>query len=415
MTTLLKNAFLIDGTGAAPAGLTDIVLSDGKIKSVELSASGLANTPDNDADTVFDLRGKTVLPGLIDAHTHFGGTDRLDYPGITDRHENYDYLNSRKDALKWGITTVRSAGDYVPDILDFRDEVDAGLHTSPKIIAAGRMFQAAGGHPLDTVFGHDPGIASGVIIAVGEDTDLEKEVAGLADAGSDWIKVFISEVNKMDYPAKVPRIPKEKIKRIAELAHKHDKPCMIHVDNLSQLREAAEAGADSIEHIFAVGATDTELPDDLLELLKDRGTYIVPTMYSIKAHEALDDTRPPVYEKLVAVVARMLEAGIKITAGCDSGIPFVPLGESIHCELEELVRAGMSPMAAILAATSQNAKMLRIDNDRGQILPGKAADLVILGANPLEDIANTRKIEIVILNGRIVIDRRERGEFCNGR
>jgi imidazolonepropionase-like amidohydrolase len=423
MTTILKNAFLIDGTGEVPSGLSTIVISGGAIRQVEHCAPGIHGQSakcdlkesalkksngdaELDADIVIDLKGKTVIPGLIDAHTHFGGSDRLDYPGVSDRHDSYDYLNSRKDALKWGITTVRSAGDYVPDIIDFRNEVDGGRHISPRIIAAGRMLQAAGGHPLDTVFGSDPGIAAGVVVTVTKETDLAKEVKSLAEAGSDWIKVFISEVNKMDYPAKIPRVSGTQIRQIVSLAHAHNKPCMIHVDNLSQLREAAEAGADSIEHIVAVGATDTEFTDDLLDLIISRGIYIVPTIYSIKAHEAGDETRPPVYEKLVKIVNRMLTAGVKIAVGCDSGIPFVPLGESLHSELEELVVAGMSPMQAITAATSENSKMLGIDNELGQILPGKTANLVVLEADPLEDITNTRRIELVILNGRIVYDNR---------
>jgi imidazolonepropionase-like amidohydrolase len=394
---VLKNASVIDGLGTAPVKNAVIVVDGGRIESV-----GTDIRPPDGADVVMDLKGKYALPGLIDAHVHFGGTDRLDYPGIGDRHETYDFLPSRTKALKWGITTVRSAGDYTPEIFEFRDEAKRGQHISPRIVAAGKMIQARGGHPMDTVFGSNKKIADGAAILTGDTTDIDAEIKKLADAGTDWVKAVISEVNKMDYPAPVPRIPGEKIKQIVEISHKYGKPCMIHVDNTRHMREAAEAGADSIEHVFSVGATETDVDDGLIDMLLKKQIYVVPTIYSIKAHENPGGSMPLVYEKLIAQVKRLIGAGVKIGVGTDASIPFVPIGETLHEELSQLVLCGMTPMEAIIASTSGNAKLLRMEKEIGSILPGYRADLVIVDGDPAEDISKTKNIYTVIINGRIV-------------
>ena len=398
---LLKNATVINGTGELPIYDTTVAIQGNRIESVSTGKYDLSNV-----DIIIDLKGKFVLPGLIDAHVHFGGADVFDYPGIGNRIETYDYLKSRSEALKWGVTTIRSAGDYTPEILEFRDEVNSGRHISPRVFAAGKMFQARGGHPLDTVFGTNEKIAAGACVLVDEATDIDDEVKKLVDAGVDWIKIFISEINKLNYPAAVNRIPPEKIKRITDTAHKYGKPCMIHVDDACHFREAAEAGADSIEHTLSGVAKDTGIADDVIELLIKNHTFVIPTITAIKAHETPGFNMPPIYEKLVSQVSRLIKAGVSIGVGTDSGIPFVPIGPTLHDELAELVKCGMSPMDAITAATSGNAKLLRMEKNIGAILPGYLADLLVVEGNPTKDISLTKNISYVIMDGRLVTDRR---------
>ena len=396
---VLKNATVFGDSKSPPAQGSTIIVKGNRIDSVGVDVS----LP-GDADVVIDLRGKFVLPGLIDAHVHFGGTDVFDYPGVSDRHETYDFLQTRAEALKWGITTIRSTGDYTPDIFDFRDEVDSGMHISPRIVAAGKMIQAKGGHPMDTVFGSIEKITAGAAVMVDESTDIEYEVKQLADSGADWIKAFICEVNKMDYPNIVPRIPPATIAQIVEMAHKYGKPCMLHVDNVRHMREAAIAGADSIEHVFAVGATEIEIEDDLIDMLVKKQIYVVPTVYSIQAHENPDGNMPLVYEKLIPQVNKLIRAGVKIGVGTDAVIPFIQIGESLHEELARLVLCGMTPAEAIRAATEGNAKLLRKESEIGSVLPGFFADLLVVDGDPLADINNTKNIFLVISNGRIVTD-----------
>ena len=393
----LKNATLIDGIGAQPILNANVIIEGSKIV-----AAGAGTAVPEGADAVYDLKGKTVLPGLIDLHVHFGGTDGFDYPGICGRHDTYDFLKNRMDCLKWGVTAIRSTGDFAPDIFDFRDEVNRGQHISPRIVAAGRMIQARGGHPVYTVFGSNQAIIDNACVVVDDSTDLAREVKALADAGAEWIKVFISEVNKMDYPAPIPRIPPEKIRQIVELAHQSGKPCMVHVDSISHMREAAEFGADSIEHVFCVGATDIEIDDTLIEMLVKKNICVVPTVYSIRAHEAPDGPMPLVYEKLITQVNKLIKAGVYIGVGTDASIPFVPLGDSMHEEMSELVKCGMTPIDVIKAATQGNAKLLKKEKEIGAVKPGYLADLLVVDGNPAEDITLTKKISIVIANGRIV-------------
>ena len=410
---ILKNATLIDGSGAPPLNNAVIVVRGDKIESVtsnvndaddECLSNAKAEPESADSDIIIDLKGKYLLPGLIDLHVHFGGTDGFEYPGLSDRKASYDFLHSRLESLKWGVTTVRSAGDFTPDIFDLRDEVDAGKHISPRIIAAGKMIQAKGGHPLSTVFSGLPEIAENACVLVDENTDIAVEIGTLVSQGADWIKAYISEVNKLDYPARIPRISGEKIKKIVEISHKLDKPCMIHVDNISQMREAAEAGADTIEHVFAIGSTDTEIDDSLIQLLKEKGITVVPTLISIKKHDNMGENMPRVYNVLLDEVRKLVDCGVIVGVGTDSPIPFNEIGESLHEEMAELVNCGMSPLEAITAATSGNARILRMSDKIGRISPLLLADLIVVDGNPLDDIENTKNISLVVANGKIVLD-----------
>lgn len=396
---ILKNAVVINGLGAPAASDSTIVINGSRIEKVCRGA-----VPPNEADIVIDLKGKYVIPGLIDAHVHFGGADNFDYPGIGGRKETYDFLKSRAESLKWGVTAIRSAGDYTPDILDFRNEAALGLHASPRITAAGRIIQARGGHPIYTVFGSNENIAAGAAVIADETTDLDYEIKKMVDEGTDWIKAVISEINKLDYPSPVPRLSTEQITGIVDIAHKYGKPCMIHVDNTLHMREAAEAGADSIEHICSVGATETLIDDDLIELLVEKQIYVVPTIFSIFAHENPNGDMPLVYNKLIEQTGRLIRAGVNIGVGSDSNIPFVSIGSSLHEEMFHLVKCGMTPSEAIAAATGGNARLLRKEHELGAILPGYFADMDVIDGDPTNDISMTKSIRVVIMNGRIVTD-----------
>ncbi|NLO97782.1 MAG: amidohydrolase family protein [Peptococcaceae bacterium] len=394
---VFKNALLIDGTGQSPCEGITVIIEGKKITQVG------KDLPIPEGAQVIDLKGQVLLPGFSDAHTHIGGSDRLDRPGLSGRFDSYDYAQNREAALQWGVTTVRSAGDFTPEILEFRDEVNQGKIRSPRIIACGRFIQAQDGHPGYTVFAADQNILDNAMVLVNEQTDIEAEVKKLVDAGVDFIKTFISDDNKMDYPNSVPRLSNEQLKRIADTAHKYGKRLAIHVDDLKDMADAVTIGADTIEHTINVGSTYHELTDDLLKALTSREVWVVPSMIATKNHDVMPNI-PPVYDKLKEVIRKFIQAGVKIGVGCDSGIPFVPYGECVHLEMELLTEVGMSPLAAITAATGGNAKMFGQDHIFGTVEPGKAADLVILGSNPLQDIKNTRDIKMVLRDGRIVVD-----------
>jgi imidazolonepropionase-like amidohydrolase len=232
-----------------------------------------------------------------------------------------------------------------------------------------------------------------------ENTDIEAEVKALTDAGVDWIKAFISTMNKMNYPHPVPRLPHETLEKIVDAARKYNKPVMIHVENPADLEEALELGADSIEHTIGVGNAGFELSEALLNKLSNSNTYIVPTMSSIKAHDGMLQGAELVFPHLEKAVKNMADAGVKLGIGCDSGVPFMPYGECVHTEMELFAAAGLTPMEVICLATRGNAKLLGLRDSLGTIEAGKLADMVVVADDPLTDIRNTRTIRLVVKEG----------------
>ncbi|MCL1828945.1 MAG: amidohydrolase family protein [Oscillospiraceae bacterium] len=397
---VFKNAFLIDGTGAAPLPNATVIIS-GKT----IDAAGQNIKPPENAQ-VIDLKGKPLLPGFSDAHTHFGGSPLLERPGSVSRFTSYDYAEHCEAALSWGVTAMRSAGDFTPDIIEFRDEVNAGKHRSPRVLACGPFLQAKGGHPLSTVYFDDPVIAKGSIVSIDEKTDIDAEVGKLADLGVDWIKVMAGRKNKLKYPDdEVPGLTEKQLRLITDAAHKRGLPVMMHADDVGDLVRAVKAGADTVEHTINVATSDHEMTDEALRLLIDNKVWVVPTMTATKLHDGSAAEAPLVWPALLTAVRRMIQAGVRIGVGCDSGIPFLPRGECIHIETELLTEAGYTPLQAVTAVTGKNAEMLRSNDVFGTVTPGKAADIAVLGSNPLEDIRNTRDILMVLRDGAVVIDK----------
>ena len=400
---VFKNARLIDGTGRPPAEGCTIVIEGGRF----LRVSETPGIPDG--ANVIDLRGKTVIPGLIDAHTHFSGSSGFDRPGFGRRRETYDYAEARESFLDWGVTTVRSCGDIGSEILSYCRDQEAERPASPRVLAVGPWFQAKGGHPGFTVGPmvglEDEETLRDAAVIIDDGTDIEAEVSRVAAMGVFEIKAFLGHVDKGNYPVPVPHMTEAQLSRIVRQAHALGKRVICHVDDPSEMETAVRAGADGIEHALAVGAEETEFSPELLGMLAARGTVVDPTMISILRWERQVPGALPVYEKLRAAVRRMYEAGVTLAVGCDSGIPFVPFGESLHDEMGCLTEAGIPPLEVLRMATGGNAAVFGLDGELGSIAPGRLADMLVLDADPLENIENTKKILLVLQGGRILRDR----------
>ena len=355
---------------------------------------------------IIDLSGMYLLPGFSDAHTHLGGSARTDRPPHTGSFLSYDYAQHREEALDWGITALRSAGDFMPDILQVRRMAEEGRLISPHILTAGKMLQARGGHPGYTVLFGNEEVLLHEITEVDDETDIEGKVQALADAGVDWIKLHISDMDIFNYPHKKTRLTNEQIHRIITAAHGAGKPVMAHVDDLNGMMDAALVGVDSIEHTLNAGASEgLEMTEELLKLLVERQIWVVPTLVATRYHDGKAPGTTEIYGKLKEAVGRMIAAGVALGVGCDSGIPFLPFGKCVHEEMALLREAGLTPAQVLYAATMGNARLFRKDREYGSLKPQKAADLVVLGSNPLEDIRHTEDIRMVILGGAIVRDR----------
>lgn len=397
------NARLIDGTGSVPASDTSILIEKGKIHSI------IRDTCIPNGAHVIDVKGKTVIPGLSDAHTHISGSSSFDRQGWNYRRLTYDYSEARESFLHWGVVNVRDCGNICPDVLEYRDDERRGAIISPRVITVGPWFQCAGGHPAFTVGPmvglKDKETVDAACVAIDDQTNIEAEVERVSAMNVDAIKVFIAHIDKGGYPNQVKALTEEKVKRVVNAAHACGKKCLCHVDDPKDMESAVRAGADFIEHIIAVGATVTEINDELITLLKEHKTVVDPTMVSIVNWDKGQVAgAAPVSRSLLKAVRKLFDAGIPLLVGCDSGIPFVPYGESVHQELELFAEAGIPPLDILRMATLGNAEAFGIAGDCGSIEVGKAADLVVLNRDPIEDISATRSILMVIKDGKIVRD-----------
>ena len=394
----LKNAVLIDGTGKEPIPQCTILMEHGKFKEIG------TDIPVPSGAMVMDLQGKTVIPGLIDAHVHISGSSRLDRPGMSHLVPSYDFAEMREGCLRWGVIAVRSCGHFMEETLAFRDGVNNGtIERSPRVCLSGPMFQSRGGHPCYTVFMSDPEVEQDACAVIDDDTQIEPIIRQSKEQGVDFTKIFYAHLNKMDYPNPVPRISKQILKEIIDISHQYGLSVTVHVDCPAEMLDAVQCGADCIEHMIGAGELENKISDELIDLTKKSGAVVDPTMISIKRFDPMGSA-PSIWDAVKEAVRKCYDAGIPMAVGCDAGIPFVPFGEAVHDEMACLNEAGIPPLEVITMATGGNAKLLKMEDHIGTIEPGKDADLIVLGKDPLEDIRNTKTIQLVVSKGKIVTD-----------
>jgi len=403
----LTNVRLIDGTGRDPIENMAIILDGNRIKNVGLVTS----YPDN--TNVVDLRGLTVMPGLIDCHLHLGGLT-VDKPGkaigkvsLKDMASFFfdysrNYAHRRWLAIENGVTTIRSACDHYPHIIRLRDKIAAGKLSGPRIFAPGPTITAPGGHPAGTIYKGNRYIIKNATRQIAEVSSAREEVRRLVEGGVDCIKAIYSDINPMDITHKVPRLSLDVLEVLADEAHQYNLRLMVHTGSPKETMDAIKAGADSIEHGILPGADSTEFEDDLVKMMLDRGTYFVPTLAIAWAYK---EAYPAVFSDLKRAVKILHSAGVNMAAGTDSGTPGVVIGKGLHKELELMVEAGISPMEAIMAGTRNAADNLGKTNELGTIEPGKLADIIAVSGDPLKDIRDTREIKLVIKDGKILVNK----------
>jgi enamidase len=384
-----------------------IIIDGNRIKNVGLVTS----YPDN--TNVVDLRGLTVMPGLIDCHLHLGGLT-VDKPGkaigkvsLKDMASFFldysrNYAHRRRLAIENGVTTLRSAGDHYPHIIRLRDKIAAGKLVGPRIFAPGPTITAPGGHPAGTIYKGNRYIIKNATRQIAEVSSAREEVRRLVEGGVDCIKAIYSDSNPMDITHKVPRLSLDVLEVLADEAHQHNLRLMVHTGSPKETMDAIKAGADSIEHGILPGGDSTEFEDDLVKMMLDKGTFFVPTLAIAWAYK---EAYPAVFSGLKQTVKTLHSAGVNIAAGTDSGTPGVVIGKGLHKELELMVEAGISPMEAITAGTRNAADNLGKANELGTIEPGKLADIIAVSGDPLKDIRDTREIRLVIKDGKTLVNR----------
>lgn len=398
------NAHLIDGTGSAPVtGAT--VLVDGK----RIAGAG-PKVPVPVGATVIDLKGKALLPGLIDCHAHYG--DREDRPGLNNAEESFHYAPVRDATLAWGITTIRSAGDWLKDALETRDLIEDGLLRGPRLICCGKQFGKRHGHPASTVWRSDPATVDNAGCYPETVEEARQCVRELAAAGTNYLKITVCRDGLSIYPETMEPLTDHVLEAIVDEGHKHDLWVMCHIDRAADAIKLIEYGADEIDHLIAVGLA--ELPDEvtydrLFELMVDKGTWLTPTIILARTrdqHMAEKGVPTPVDGYFIPHYRKAYEAGVRMGCGCDSGTPLVPWGPSLHWELREYVYGlGMSPLEALGCATRNNATICGIDHKVGTIKEGLLADILVVDGDPAKRIDDTQNVRMVLKEGAIVLDK----------
>jgi imidazolonepropionase-like amidohydrolase len=403
-TTVIKARHLFDGVSGRLADPGVVVVTGGRIVAV-----GPGAVIPVDA-RVIDLGDATLLPGFIDAHVHItdessGNSYRDFYESVlrVPAEQSYYAEKYAHATLAAGFTTVRvvGAGDWVDIAL--RNAIDAGLVQGPRIIAAGHAIGSPGGHCDQPPFPPDRVKPLGPIEGVCSGPESCREaVRDQMKWGANVIKICASGgVFSESDPLKVPQLTSAELEAIVGEAHRWGRKVAAHSHGDEAARLAVEAGVDSIEH-------GTFLTADTLKLMKQKGTYLVPTrMAGWWSGQHADSYPPPIAQKAKAAAAAgaemmkaALKVGVPIAFGTDSGVS--PHGMNAK-EFSLLVEAGMSPASALMAATHESARLLGVDAETGSLEAGKAADLVAVPGNVLDNIGATEHPSFVMARGAVVV------------
>lgn len=409
---VLTGARLIDGTGAAPVAGATVVIRDNRIAAVTTR-----NETDFPAEAqIVDVAGMTLLPGLIDCHDHMANHKydlahrwRLDEPQSV-RHLRTAAVLKR--TLHAGYTTIRDAAGLDAG---FKQAIAEGLIEGPRLVLSLAIISPHGGIgdavspsglPLDDCccIPGDPLLPPSVANGVDE---VRQVVRKMVRAGADVIKCATTG-GASSRPGHGPRdsaFNLDEMQALVDEAQALDRRVMCHALGGRGLDIAIEAGANSIEH----GSYLDENPRHL-ERMAERSIFFVPTLLVYEYHRKspqphVKERAASLYEHHVESIKRALALGVKIVAGTDAGGHGHPANAG---ELECLVKAGMTPMQALQAATGWAAECLGQENDLGTVTPGKLADLVVVNGDPLADIAvlcDPARVALVIKDGAIAANR----------
>ena len=410
---ILQGASLIDGTGAPLKSHVVIVINGSKIVTVTSESefhkrynssnnnngNNIINNRDYTSAVVLNLTGKYIIPGLFDMHAHVAGVLKED---------SYNQSKSEKTLsllLANGVTTIRNPGGPTEQSVVLKQDVAAKKIKGPQIFTAGRLINTA---QIPIPF---------VERQVNTEEDLREEIRHQASSGVDHIKLYVG-------------LPPNLVKAAIEEAHSHGIKVIGHL-YLTSWTDAANFGIDALTHgvpvspdllskdkqqIFYQNGDDpfnhflwldlvdlnsTEINQMIKALMKNK----VPVDPTLDIYDAMlkdDQKHQHLWHKVLQITKILYDNGVTIMSGTDiPNFGLVP-GLSLHHELELLVKAGIKPLDVITIATKNGAEGLGIVNKTGTIVPGKEADMIILKANPADNISNTKNIEAVINDGKIV-------------
>lgn len=364
---------------------------------------------------IVDLSDKFVLPGLIDSHVHLDsdvGGNAAFMEGLTssDAVTAYRTLGNAKKTLMAGFTTVRNLGDGTGATLALRDFAASGEILAPRIVDAGRSISTTSGH-MDGTLSLSEDLHSAINqenLCDGVET-CRHAIRMQIRRGVDVIKIATTGgVNSRIGAGLGRQLFDDEVKALVDTAHLYKKKVAVHAHGDDGINAALAAGADSIEH-------GTMLTDESIKLFKKAGAYYVPTLSTVNGYIARLQADPNAYPPdvlakvkwRIGVTGKSLEkaypAGVKIAFGTDAGVS--KHGRNAD-EFELMVKHGMSPMAAIQAATVNAADLLGVAADVGTLEPGKAADIIAVSGDPLSDVTVLKSVRFVMKGGQVAKDER---------
>ncbi|MCA9035863.1 MAG: amidohydrolase family protein [Planctomycetaceae bacterium] len=403
-STLIYAGRLIDGQSDTERVAVTIVVDGNRIARIADEY-----VPPTNGDVVLDMKLYTVMPGLMDMHTHLMSQHSKD--SYTERFfmEESDYaLRSTMFAratLMAGFTTVRDLGDNGINSVSLRKAIQEGWIVGPRIYTSGKSLATTGGHadPTNGLRGdykRDAGPLEGVIN--GPD-DAAKAVRQRYKDGADLIKLTATGgVLSLAANGQNPQFTEEELEAIVLTARDYGMAVAVHAHGSEGMKRAVLAGVDSIEH-------GTFMTPEVMELMKERNTFWVPTLMAGEwvAKKAEEPGYFPevVRPKAASIGPAMKDtfrkgraAGVRIAFGTDSGVS--RHGENAR-EFELMVEGGMSPMMAIQSATMSAAQLLRVDDKLGSIAPQKLADIIAVEGNPVSDIRAMHNVVFVMKDGEV--------------
>jgi len=401
----LKAARMFDGKGDRAVSPGLVVVENGKIAQVGGTAPAGAET--------IDLGDATLLPGLIDAHTHITYEFSMDsYQSefherrTTPAEKAFEAGAIARTTLLAGFTTVRNVGASEWVDIGLRNAINRGLTDGPRMLTAGKALSATGGHCDET-----NGLAPGAVPAepgprdgiANSPDEFRQAVRVMLKYGADVIKICATGgVMSLGDDVDTSQLTQEELNAAVDETHALHRRAAAHAHGNEGARRAVLAGIDSIEH-------GSFLKDDTLDLMKQRGTYLIPTLIAptflvegfqngMKAPDRVKEKANAAEQSVYTMFRHAVEKGVRIGFGTDAGV--YPHGQNAR-EFELMVKNGASPALALRAATSVDAELLGVADRLGSLEQGKLADVVAVPGDPFADIATMRKVFFVMKDGKV--------------
>lgn len=398
MATLIKGSKLLDGKGAALNNAA-VLVEGGRIKAV----GSQVDLPPEPGVEVIDGGGKTIMPGLVDAHVHLVNTGETfsarDARTATDDEMMILAVKNAQLAIKSGLTTVRDLGGKGFLTVSVRDAIDRGVIPGPRVVSCGAALTITGGQSYYKAMVADTA------------DEMKKAARHLIHGGADCVKIFGSGGNAT--PGSNPLAPQyslEEFRAATDEAHRLGKHVAAHVHPTTAIRLALEAGVDCLEHCTWLRPGGLGIDEPLMEEIVNRGTYIslgLPsTWYRVPLDEIQDTMDKDGREELLGPryesIRRMFDSGARVVSSSDAGSTATRIDE-LGLLLEFLVNQLEIPAQTVItSATALAAEAIGLGRETGSLEPGKKADILLVDGDPTTDITALQRVDTVMKDGAVV-------------